>query len=298
MSAFAQDYPDMEIIFSDDRSPDDSYEVAKTIAEKYDGPHSVIVRQSVKNRGLIEHVNDVAAAAKGEILVFTASDDASAPGRTRAVVNSLAAAEIGSAVFCDPWPFVGNLDWAGFCKQVPEAPGPVRSLEWPEVFKVRGAVAPGALWAYHRACFDVFGRLPAALISEDSVLPVRAALLGNIIHIRQPLLARRDSPQSLNKANQQYLSKGIINSLREHVSQFDCMSADVQTAAKNGRVSAEDAIKMIRALEEYVEKDLVLDPVLRRRGRRLGLMPTLRDVGLLMAMGKFRLAASYLLGRF
>lgn len=297
-SAFAQDYPNLEIIFSDDRSSDGSYERAKMIAGDYTGPHSVVIRQSSENRGLISHVNDVVAAATGEIFIFTAGDDASAPGRTRFVIDALVGSEDGSAAFCDPWPFAGDLQWSKFCEQVPTTTASIRSLPWPEVFKVRGAVAPGALWAYHRSCFDVFGPLPANLISEDSALPIRAALLGSVLHIQQPLLARRDSPKSLNKSNQKYLSKGIINSLREHLSQLDSMCADIQTAKKAGLVSAKDTVEMINKLEKYVETDVVLDPVLRRRGQRLGLVSTLRDIGLLLLMGKIRFAASYVRGRF
>ena len=50
---------------------------------------------------------------------------------------------------------------------------------------------PGHSNAWHRAIFDEFGPINNKVISEDIVIPFRAALLGNIKSIDEPLVKRR-----------------------------------------------------------------------------------------------------------
>lgn len=76
-AAFAQTYQPLEIILSDDCSPDGTFAIMQDMAAAYTGPHKVTARQSPKNRGLLRHVLDVVKEARGKYVVVAAGDDVS-----------------------------------------------------------------------------------------------------------------------------------------------------------------------------------------------------------------------------
>lgn len=80
--AFSQTYEPLEIILSDDCSSDRTFEIMKEMAAAYQGPHRVIARQSSENRGLLNHILDVAHESNGEYIVVAAGDDISRNYRT------------------------------------------------------------------------------------------------------------------------------------------------------------------------------------------------------------------------
>lgn len=84
--AFSQTYEPLEIILSDDRSSDRTFEIMQEMAAEYKGPHQVIIRQSDENRGLFNHILEVAQNSRGEFIVVAAGDDISLPERTSAVI--------------------------------------------------------------------------------------------------------------------------------------------------------------------------------------------------------------------
>ena len=54
--ALSQTYPNLEIIFSDDNSPDGTFDILKKAVEGYKGPHKVILNRNERNLGLVPHV--------------------------------------------------------------------------------------------------------------------------------------------------------------------------------------------------------------------------------------------------
>lgn len=90
--AFAQTYEPLEIILSDDCSKDRTFEIMQEMAAEYKGPHRVVVRQSVVNAGLLNHVLLVSRISTGEIIVVAAGDDIALPKRI----------EISCHAFSDP----------------------------------------------------------------------------------------------------------------------------------------------------------------------------------------------------
>ena len=79
--AFSQTYEPLEIILSDDKSSDRTFEIMQEMVAAYKGKHKIIVRQSRSNLALIDHVYEVGQICKGEIIVFAAGDDISSPDR-------------------------------------------------------------------------------------------------------------------------------------------------------------------------------------------------------------------------
>ena len=73
--AFAQTCPAMEIILSDDCSPDGTFTIMQEMADAYRGPHTVRARREPANVGLVQHMINLARVAEGDLLVIAAGDE-------------------------------------------------------------------------------------------------------------------------------------------------------------------------------------------------------------------------------
>ena len=80
--ALSQTYPNLEIIFSDDNSPDGTFEVLEKAVRDYHGPHRIILNRNEKNLGLVPHVNKLLfELSHGEFIFLNGGDDISLPER-------------------------------------------------------------------------------------------------------------------------------------------------------------------------------------------------------------------------
>jgi len=80
-SALGQQCEPVEVLLSDDASPDDTFDKMQAAASAYTGPHQVVVRRNARNLGIGEHYNEVMRAARGRLIVMMAGDDISTPDR-------------------------------------------------------------------------------------------------------------------------------------------------------------------------------------------------------------------------
>ncbi len=88
LGALSQTYAPLEIILSDDRSPDDTFAVLQRAAQAYRSPNRVIVRQTERNLGLIGHINDIMRLAQGQLVIIAAGDDISLPQRAQRIYET------------------------------------------------------------------------------------------------------------------------------------------------------------------------------------------------------------------
>ena len=86
-AALAQDYTPLEIILSDDCSPDATFDIIEEEVSKYDGPHAVSINRNTTNLGS-EHLDKVMTLVQGDFVVFGHGDDISMPHRTRRLVDA------------------------------------------------------------------------------------------------------------------------------------------------------------------------------------------------------------------
>lgn len=74
--ALSQDYPNLEIVISDDCSPDGTFETLQGLTHGYSGPHALTVRKNDRNLGLVPHVNKLLLEfAHGEYVMLSGGDD-------------------------------------------------------------------------------------------------------------------------------------------------------------------------------------------------------------------------------
>lgn len=186
-SALDQDYSPLEIIVSDDCSPDNTFEVVEELTRNYRGPHKVTIRRNEKNLGIARHFSDVMALSHGDLVIASGGDDDSLPERTRMTVDAwLAHGRKPDLIACD----VLDMDHEGHCHgsiQVSDLSQYKDIGEW--------ASSPpriiGAALAWSRRLIAAYPTLPDGLNHEDQLGVVRAILGQGGITLRTPLVKYR-----------------------------------------------------------------------------------------------------------
>ena len=87
-SAFAQTYSPLEIVLSDDCSPDGTFAIIEEMVAAYRGPHTVRAVQPPRNLGLLQHVMKCGREAQGAIVVMAGGDDIAKPHRVARLVEA------------------------------------------------------------------------------------------------------------------------------------------------------------------------------------------------------------------
>lgn len=201
--ALAQTYSPLEIILSDDCSPDRTFDIMREMAAAYKGPHRVILSQSPTNHGFTDHVNRVVNLAHGELLVMFEGDDISLPERVERTVAAWQAESPRPLVLFSNATVLGadgqpkGLMFDGAWRDTHNqqvVPTTLHGYPW----------VLGATLAFSPQLFADFGPIDRSVVQEDVIIPFRARLLGGIKYLNADLLRyRRHSQNSYDmQANQ------------------------------------------------------------------------------------------------
>ncbi len=192
--AFAQDCPAMEIILSDDCSPDGTFAIMQEMAAAYRGPHVVRVRREPSNVGLVQHMINLARAAEGELLVIAAGDDISYPDRAATLHEAWT--KSGATALVSGWDEI-DADGTVTRRDVSYPPGDIVQLiyrEEKQAHRVDGKIETifGCSAAYRRSFWADLPDPPVALMVEDGIASALIILRGERIErVRRSLMAYR-----------------------------------------------------------------------------------------------------------
>lgn len=206
-SAFSQTYTPLEIILSDDGSSDDTYRIMQDMAAAYAGPHTVVVRRSEQNEGLVRHFMAVAGSAKGRLVVEAGGDDISKPERTTELIRAWQ--ETGAWALYSRFDMIseeGRLACEGVF--LPMADHTMRSY-WTNGHEI--TLLHGAVSAYTKEAIALVGSDPPLAMTEDGL--VSAALYFNqqpVHFIDKSLVLYRENPQALSNAGKGGVSYDAI----------------------------------------------------------------------------------------
>lgn len=199
-AALAQDYPNLEIVISDDASSDGTWEIIESLGSGYRGSHAIKLNKNQQNLGVTSHVNKVFSLSNGRLLVMAAGDDISAADRVSCLVEKWR--EKG---FC-----IGLLHSAAqpIDEQGREIFQPMRGLASElEAMTLRyfrenrhRMLIHGATAAYTRELFEAYGPLKDGGLVEDAVMTFRAVLSGRLLFVEEPLVRYRISTTSISGA--------------------------------------------------------------------------------------------------
>jgi glycosyltransferase involved in cell wall biosynthesis len=201
--ALAQTYSPLEIILSDDCSPDRTFAIMQQIAASYAGPHRLVLNRNPSNIGLAAHFNRIVELATGELLIGSAGDDISLPNRTSACYEAWEqSGRRATSIHSDYL----QIDRTGqsiervFDSQVQVESG--RVLEQPvsplTFVRTLTPQVTGCAHSFSRQLFDRFGPLPENVVHEDEALAFRSVLAGRILYINSPLVKYRLHASNLN----------------------------------------------------------------------------------------------------
>ena len=189
-SAFAQTYAPLEILLSDDASPDGTYALLERLAAEYDGPHRVRLNRNPRNLGVVGHENRMWELATGRLMAQCAGDDIAEPDRIERLVAAWRAGQGGEAdgdvmlVHSS----VMQIDGAGRPLGL-RAPKPEIVADPSPANVLRAETnCIGATALYDRRLWERFGPIPLECGVEDGPMFFRAGLLGRIAYVDAPLV--------------------------------------------------------------------------------------------------------------
>ena len=186
-SVLSQDYEkSIEIVFSDDCSQDNTFQIMTKMAEGYKGIHTLILNRNAKNLGLIGHVNLSYKLATGDLIFAAAGDDISLPSR---VTENVKAYRLSKKLPMSLYSAVYEMSESGDVGEIRKPPytnpPPI------EVCATSPSIVIGAAHAWHRNVFDIFGDITELGAYEDLVIAYRSALFDGLVYIDIPLVAYR-----------------------------------------------------------------------------------------------------------
>ncbi len=257
--AFAQTYAALEIILSDDCSPDRTFEIMQEMAAAYTGPHQIILNRNACNLGLIRHYNDVISACHGEFLIGAAGDDISLPERTSILTDSWMAAGKPMALVYSQ---VSLMDLEG-CPCAGNEVVVARQPEDPvELLGEWGGSITGAALGFSRGLWEAFNPIREDQPCEDLPLLWRAAMSGQLIFINRALVRWRTGGgiwstsrgAITESAEKLQLLRRIVRERRllslqicQDVRSSPTVSQRIHRAARRFRIESESAAKAMEA---------------------------------------------------
>lgn len=186
-SALAQTYSPLEIVLSDDGSHDRTFAIMEEMTAAYHGPHTIILNRNEQNIGIGSQINAACEKGSGELFILANGDDVSLPERVERTVAAWNATERkATAITTD----LLTMDEYG--SRLPRI-WPTRTVFGTLADGMRrrfGGVAAASL-AVSRPVLGSFPPLRDDLILEDNALYLRATLLGELIHLDEPLVVYR-----------------------------------------------------------------------------------------------------------
>ncbi len=194
-----QTYAPLDVLISDDASPDASAGIAESFVRR--DPRFRLVRQP-RNLGWVGNVNALLAAADGDLLLFAFQDDLLAPTYIERCVAALEAQPGAVLAFTD--------------LELVEAEGTRTHKTYTELDGLADALArarrvacqSGSWWVPNRGVFRASAartigglrRHAAGEFSADWPWLLHLSLLGGFAHVRETLCTKIYQPQSLSRS--------------------------------------------------------------------------------------------------
>ena len=271
--ALAQTYSPLEILISDDCSPDRTFEAIEEAVRGYSGPHRVVVNRNTRNEGITAHLSKLARMSEGELLFVTAGDDVSAPERCARVVQTWLAHERKPDLIATD---LTELDGEGRTHGR-ISPSDLSTYRGFDDWLARPPYVVGAAHTWSRRLFERFGEMMPGAMAEDRIMTFRALMSGGAISLREPLVLYRHGGLSRKrrwKSVEDFIAR-IIQTNRFALVEIDQLLRDAQTAGVGPRMR--DALAAKAAREQYTRDVFAserlsarLTMLFTRRGVKLG----------------------------
>lgn len=239
-AAFDQDYPNMEIILSDDGSPDNTFDIMKKMAANYTGPHKIILNKNTPNLGPRDHYCKVLyELSHGDIIVLADGDDISLPNRTSVSVD-----------FLNKHPEVSSLSFRSQLIDennvfIPFSDININSSATTSIFTITDYIKynfymfSGDSRVLRRSVVTAFPPLKYSY-SEDVFLFLRSLYIGSIAYLREPLVLYRQHSESIMGKNRLKVKISKNDIKRFELTTQKQINEDLHYALEKGYISEKD----------------------------------------------------------
>ncbi|WP_280154985.1 glycosyltransferase [Piscinibacter sp. XHJ-5] len=261
-SALAQTGEPIEILLSDDASPDSTHEQMRSLATGYAGPHEVVVRRNPANLGIGAHFNEVVRAARGELIVMMAGDDLSLPDRVARVAAAWDASQQRLDLIAS---HLIDMDHEGRDVGIVEVDDLAQWRSLQDWAQHRPYIV-GAAHAFTRRTFQRFGPLGPKVAHEDQVNLLRALCGGGAATLPVPLVRYRQGGVSdrMRAFTAEHFVARMRRSNATHVALHEQWLADARSVGEEALV--ENAIRREYGRELFLQA-LLAAPDLTGRWR-------------------------------
>jgi glycosyltransferase involved in cell wall biosynthesis len=227
-SLLLQDYPNVEIIISDDCSTDDTYYIIKELVNNYSGNKKIIENRNETNLGANLNYIKAINIASGEYIISADGDDVSYPNRVSVIYEKL------ESLVSKPPLLISNalIFREGLIaeKTLISKDEREKLYTFESVIKFEVPMA-GCTMAFKRCIFDDFQPIPDDVIAGDVVMYRRACLKGGIYYIPDVLVKYRQNSGGVSQLCGRFQSKFISHHLRwigDRLTRFDLLLSDVE----------------------------------------------------------------------
>ena len=205
-----QTYRPLELIITDDASPDRTREAIDEALRDFPADISVIRINHAQNQGIAGVINAAVRKASGRVIIFGAGDDISTSER---VARTMHAFQDPAVTFVHT--AVVTIDDQG---NIMDAQSPLSAdVEFVLRDTLNRTCDPilGATGAYATKIFQAFDELPQDILREDVILPMRALFLGKGRFLSARLVHyRRHSGNLHSPAQSQSSAEMVTRNLR------------------------------------------------------------------------------------
>lgn len=258
--ALAQDYPNLEIVVSDDASNDRTVAQIENCLRNYAGPHRIKLLRNIENQGIGGNIDQAVRQSSGELIFIAGGDDVSLPERVSTVVNFWLEHDgkpdlIGAYLF--------DMDQSGRRLGTIQ----IAKLEEYRTLDDWSRSPPhviGAAQAWTRRLFDRFGGMPKGAVGEDMVMAFRAIGTATAITLPVPLVNyRRGGLTSKRKSlSAEAVIRGLTRKLNSTKTELTCMLNDARKlgaspstlAFLNQKLDKENFIEAMFLAKSFGEK--------------------------------------------
>ena len=190
-AVMAQDYSNIEMLFLDDASTDNTWEVLQQAVAKYRDNKNLLVLRNATNQGVTGAFNVLMHHATGDIFVIQGGDDLACPNRVSTIVRYWETATRDGAKISGGMHRTTYVDddFKPLGKTHSSDAG-YRVFSGEEAFD-RNMQLHGAAAFYSRECFTRFGDLPPDGKYEDQTIRWRIVISGDWLEIDESLVFYR-----------------------------------------------------------------------------------------------------------
>lgn len=223
-AALAQNYPNLEVLISDDASGDNTWEVIQRSVSGYRGPHQLLVNRNSENMGICMHVNAVFKRAHGSLVVLAAGDDLSRSDRVSQLVATWKQNGFPQCVLHSKAELFSR-ERAMKSRVISGRAADPKLATLPSfVDGGFNSIILGCTTACTTGLMRQFGNLTGGI--EDVPLTFRALLSGRLLYVDQPLVRYHVGEENVSRSINVLDPERTRNWLRLLREMLDCMYRD------------------------------------------------------------------------